>query len=154
MKSLARQRSGHPLVQQLARNILLNYNVESQNYIDEALAIGDYVKRKVRYVRDPDDIEQLQDPLTMIDQLKRGVAQGDCDDIATLIATLLLSVGHRPEYRAVRYRSYGGPYNHIYVIVRERNWKGPVRRIVLDGILKRDPIGTEVPHSSGDDYPI
>jgi len=154
MKKVARERAGHPLVQTLARAILLSYNVDSQNYADEALAIGDYVKNKVRYVRDPDGIEQLSDPITMIDQIKRGTAMGDCDDMALLIGTLLLSVGGVPYFRAIRYKGDSGPFNHIYVVTYDKNWGGKEKRIVLDAILKRSPIGTEVPHSSGNEYRV
>lgn len=153
MTKVARERAGHPVVQTFARNILLSYHVPSQDYVDEALAIGDYVLKHVRYVRDPDGIEQLQDPVTMIDQITRGISQGDCDDMALLIATLLIAIGHQPYFRAVRYKDSSGPYNHIYVVVYERNWGSPKMRVVLDAILKRAPIGTEVRHKSGDEYP-
>ena len=114
----------------------------SQNYVDEALAIGRFVQKKVRYVRDIEGIEQLHDPLTMIDQIKKGNSQGDCDDMSLLIATLLLSIGHQPFFTIVRY--HPGPWAHIYVTVYEKNWGKERVRLVLDGILKRDPIGTEV----------
>lgn len=154
MRQVARQRSSHPLVRQLALNILNQHNTDSQNYADEALAIGRYVKAKVKYVRDIDGMEQLHDPLTMIEQLQRGVASGDCDDMSLLIATLLLSIGHKPYFRIVRYLTSPGPYQHIYVVVYEKNYRQPRRRIVLDAILKRQPIGTEVPHASGKEIKI
>lgn len=149
MKRVARARSSHPTVRQLALAILRHHNTDSQNYVDEALAIGRYVKEKVKYVRDIEGIEQLHDPLTMIEQLQRGVACGDCDDMSLLIATLLLSVGHQPYFRIVKYKN-GGSYQHIYVVVYEKNWGGSSKtRIVLDAILKRHKIGTEVPHVEG-----
>lgn len=150
MRRVAHSRKGHPLVRQLALTILKTHNVASQNYVQEALAIGRYVKEKVRYVRDIAGMEQLHDPVTMIDQIQRGVAQGDCDDMSLLIATLLLSIGHQPFFRIVRYKNGVGPYNHIYVVVYEKDWgqKGR-KRIVLDAILKRSPMGSEVPHKSG-----
>lgn len=152
MKKVARQRAGHPLIRRLATSILNYYEVPSQHYADEAMAIGDYVKEKVRYVRDPDGIEYLQDPVDLVEHIKQGQASGDCDDMSLLIATLLLSVGHVPSFRAVRYRDYAGHYNHIYVVDYEKNWGGPRQRIVLDAIMKDRPIGFEVPHQSGDEY--
>lgn len=153
MKKVARLRSGHPLVRKLALNIL-NYNgIPSNHYVDEALAIGDFVKKNVRYVRDPDNIEYLQDPENLIKDIQKGEAQGDCDDMALLIASLLLSIGHQPFFRCVRYRSNSGNFNHIYVVDYERNKKGPRIRVVLDAIMKDHPIGYEVPHQSGDEIP-
>lgn len=154
MKQVARLRSGHPLIRKFALNILQDYQVPSNNYLDEARAIGDYVKKRVRYVRDPDDIEYLQDPLDLIQQMKNNEAQGDCDDMALLIASLLLSIGHQPSFGAVRYRNTTGPYNHIYVVDYERNGKGPKTRIALDAIMKDQPIGFEVKYASGDEFPI
>jgi len=154
MKKVARLRSGHPLLRKLATSILLQANIPSMHYVDEALAIGDFVKAHVRYVRDPDDIEYLQDPLDLIKQIEKGEAQGDCDDMSLLTAALLLSIGHQPKFRAVRYRGAMGNYNHIYVVVYERNGAGPETRVVLDCILKNQQIGSEVPHQSGDDYPV
>ena len=153
MKKLARERSGHPLVRKTAVDILNQYQVASQDYVTEAYVIGNWVKENVAYVRDPDNIEYLQDPLTILENVSRGVARGDCDDMATLAATLLLAIGHRPAFRAVRYESHWGNYNHIYVVVYEKNWGKPTQRLVIDCILKRSPIGTEVKHKNGNEFP-
>ncbi len=151
MRRVAHARKSHPLVRQLALNILEWHKVPSQDYVEEAKAIGKYVKDKVRYVRDIAGMEQLHDPITMIDQIQRGVAQGDCDDVSLLIATLLLSVGHRPVFRVVKYKKENPTFNHIYVVSYEKNWGGKPQRVVLDAILKRSPIGTEVKHVDAKD---
>jgi hypothetical protein len=154
MKKIARDKAGDPTVRRLAINILNSYNTQSHNYLDEAWAIGDYVKRKVRYVRDANGIEQIHDPLTLIDQLERGIARADCDDMALLIATLLLSIGHKPKFRMARYKGYSGPYNHIYVVCYTHNGKNKPKRLVLDAIIKDQPIGFEVPQASGNEIEI
>lgn len=154
MEKIARQRSGDPTIRKFALNILSYYQVPSQDYAKEALAIGDYVKEKVRYVRDPDGIEYLQDPVDMIKQMAKGEAQGDCDDMSLLIATLLLAIGHRPYFRTVRYNTQFGHYNHIYVVVYEKNVGTAPMRIVLDAIIKTQPIGFEVSHASGDEWAV
>lgn len=154
MKKVARRESGSPLVRRLALNILNFYQVPSHHYIDEALAIGDYVKKNVRYVRDPDGIEYLQSPKDLIEQMQKGTAQGDCDDMSLLTATLLLAIGHQPLFRAVRYSQSFGNYNHIYVIDYEKNKGSAQTRVVLDCILKDKVIGSEVKHVNGEDYPV
>lgn len=155
MKKVARDRMSDPMIRKLALNILHDYRVPSMSYVDEALAIGDYIKNKVRYVRDPDGIEYLQDPKDLVKHIQQGIAQGDCDDMALLAATLLLSIGHQPFFRAVRYYEPVGNYNHIYVVVYEKN-HGPGRkqRVVLDCILKDKPIGTEINHNTGEEFSI
>jgi hypothetical protein len=154
MTSVARVRSRHPQVRELALRILEHYYVPSQDYLKEAFAIGDYVKQNMRYVRDINGVETLHDPLMLIDQLKRKQAQGDCDDMSLFIASLLLSIGHQPFFRAVRYYDGAGPFQHIYVVVYENDWKTKKQRLVLDAILKRSKIGTEVPHKSGKEYKV
>lgn len=154
MTKIARERSGDPKVRKLALNILAFYNVPSHFYIDESIAIADYIKKKVRYVRDPDGIEYLQDPKDLIEQMEIANAQGDCDDMALLTATLLLSIGHQPKFRAVRYSKSFGNYNHIYVVDYENNKGSKRTRIVLDCILKDKQIGTEVPHLNGEEYDV
>lgn len=124
------------------------------HYLDEAKAIADYIKDHVRYVRDPDGIEYLQDPIDLVAQMEQGTAQGDCDDMSLLIATLLLSIGHTPRFRAVRYKKGYDYYNHIYVVDYEKNGASQKKRIVLDAILKYAPIGTEVNHISGDEFQV
>ena len=154
MKKMARVRSGHPLLRKLALNILQEYQVPSHHFVSEALAIGDYVKAKVRYVRDPENIEYLLDPVDMVKAMQKGDAQGDCDDMALVVATLLLTIGHQPLFRAVRYDNLGGNYNHIYVVDYEKNPYGEKERIVIDCILKDKPIGSEVGHQNGEEYQI
>jgi hypothetical protein len=155
MQKVARERSGHPIVREFALKIIQAAGIPSHNYKEEALAIGDFVKQRMRYVRDPRESELLQDPVMLIEKLEKyGYAQGDCDDMALLIATLLLSTGHSPIYRAVRYKAPSGPFNHIYVILYERNYPGKPERVVLDAILKNKPIGSEINHRSGEDFII
>lgn len=153
MRKIAKERAGHPLVRKLALNILNYYNIPSHNYAAEAKAIGTYVQQKVRYVKDPTGIEQLHDPVMLIDQIQRGIARGDCDDMALLTASLLLAIGHTPVFRCVRYNTKSGPYNHIYVVDYVKN-KAKKYRIVLDCIIKDKPIGFEVNHQSGQEYAI
>jgi len=156
MKRVARERSRSPLVRELTLRVLESYGIKSQNYIGEAKAIGDYVRKKVRYVRDINGVETLHDPLTLIDQIKRDQAQGDCDDVSLLIATMLLSIGHQPYFAIVKYHTQpNGGFNHIYVTVYEKNWGDKQKkRIVLDAILKRDPIGTEVKYKSKEEIKV
>jgi len=158
MKRVAHQRKGHPVVRRLSLAILENRfsGTKSHNYAQEAKAIAEFVQKNVRYVKDPLGIEYLQDPLMMIENLERGIATGDCDDMSLLIATLLLSIGHQPYFRTVRYRSRTGPYNHIYVVAYEGDIinRGKKQRVVMDAIVKEKPIGFEVPHVSGDEYKV
>lgn len=151
MSQLAHQGAGDPTIQRLARLIVLKSGVPSHYYADEALAIGQFVKEKVRYSRDPEGYEQLQTPELLIREIQNGTAQGDCDDMALLTATLLLAIGHRPFFRMVRYDAHDGGYAHIYTVDYDTNPGEGRKRMVLDCILKDQPIGSEVDHVSGDE---
>jgi hypothetical protein len=154
MSNLAIERSKHPVVRSLALRIIEQYNVGSNDYINEALALGDWVKKKTHYRRDITGVETIHDPLTMIDMIKRNQAHLDCDDQATLLVSLLLSIGHQPFFRVVRYKPSSKSYNHIYVVVYEKNHNTKRQRVVLDPILKRKPIGFEVKHASGKEIKV
>lgn len=118
----------------------------------EAKVIGEFIQQKVRYVKDPYGIEQLHDPVMMIEHITRGTATGDCDDMTLLTATLLMSIGIVPKFRCVRYQTKTGHFNHIYLVVYEGRGFGKKQRLAIDCIIKDKPIGYEVPHMSGRDY--
>lgn len=141
-------------MRQLAVNIFHNAGIPSMHYVQEALALGNFIKKNVRYVRDITGCETIIDPLTMLDQLKRGMATGDCDDHSTFLATLLVAAGHKPFFKVVKYKAWNPSYNHIYVVDYARDRKQPEKRIVLDTILKTRPLGYEVPHAEGQEISV
>lgn len=151
---LARKRSAHPLIRQLAINILKQAGTMSMHYFDEARAVGEWVRKNVPYLKDITNVETVHDPITMIDKWKRGTLAVDCDDQALFIATLLLSIGHKPVYRIVKYIAGYPAYNHIYVYEVTKNRGGETKRLVMDAIMKTKAIGFEVPHAEGRDFPI
>lgn len=160
MKIMAREYSRHDLVKRLATNIIHNKNIPSHHYLDEARAIGEFVKKHIRYVKDPVGTESLQAPDMMIRMMKDvGYAMGDCDDMALLTASLLMSIGIKSRFRAVRYKQNGENFNHIYVVVYENNIAdsdnpGPIKRLVIDCIIKDKPIGYEIKHAYGQEFPV
>lgn len=152
MKRRARELSAHPRIRACAIRILTSAGVESHDLLGESLAIGRWVQSAIPYVKDPDQIEYLTDPLTLLDLASQSEARGDCDDMSLLIATLLLSIGHTPSFRAVRYypkKNANTPYQHIYVVDHIQDPKtGRVIRLPIDAIFKDRPIGFEVSHTS------
>jgi hypothetical protein len=160
MTKMAREGSKNPLVRRLATNILNHDKIPSHYYLEEARAIGKFVQSHVRYVKDIAGVETLHSPDMLIRMMTDvGYTAADCDDMALLIASMLLSIGIVPKFRAVRYNSPTGPYNHIYVVVYENNITdtmspSPTKRLALDAIVKDRPMGFEVPHSSGDEFDV
>lgn len=154
MCKLAKLRGSDPRVRDVARAIILESNTDSHDFSGEARAIGSWVQKNIHYLRDVSGEELIIDPLTLLDQSSRGEAAADCDDQALLSATLLISIGAQPYFCAVRYSEDDGPYDHIYTVVYEPVSGGSDHRIVLDCIIKDQPIGTEVHHQSGKEYPV
>lgn len=154
MKKKAHEFAKDPLVRQCAIKIINDCQIQSHNHLDECLAIGDWVKNNVRYAKDIYGNELLQDPRLMIDHIGKGICRGDCNNMAFLASCLLLSIGIGPYYCCARYDSNSGPYNHIYVVCYERNYKAPQMRVVLDCIVKDQPIGHEEVSQSKDEYKV
>lgn len=71
-------------------------NLPPKDYLGEITLIHRFVRDGIRYARDVRDVETVATPL---ETLKSG--QGDCDDKAVLLATLLESVGFETRFCAV-----------------------------------------------------
>lgn len=78
-----------------------------KNFPGEAAALCLWVRGNIRYVRDVTEVETLQTPLKTLD-----IGQGDCDDQATLLASLLEAVGFRTRFMAIKTASLG-PFIHV-----------------------------------------
>jgi transglutaminase-like putative cysteine protease len=83
----------------------------SRNLTCEYTKLQHYVRDRIRYVRDVRDVETLQTPRATL-----RLAAGDCDDQATLLATLLESIGARTRFEALGVR--GGQYEHVIAAVQ------------------------------------
>lgn len=153
MSKIACLRGRNPFLRDVAKAIILDAGVPDHNYYQECVAIGTWVQTNIHYLRDVATEELLIDPLTLLDQASRGEAAADCDDHALLTAALLISIGSMPMFRAVRYSEDEGCYDHIYVVVYEPYEGNPEKRLVLDCIVKDKPMGSEIPHQSGQEYP-
>lgn len=118
----------HLQVRELAERICRE--LRSKDYLSEALAIYHYVVANSRYTRDPTTIELVKAPYRIIDAMLGGERPLiDCDDMTVLIATLLLSLGHRVRIVTAAFEDqyYKGErqYSHVFVQAYEpksRTW--------------------------------
>lgn len=94
MAKLARKASHSYAIRSLATRIV--HDVPSKDRRGELAAIYRWVRDSIRYRFDPRGLEWLQAP-------ERTIAEraGDCDDLATLIAALVQSLGHLARFRTV-----------------------------------------------------
>lgn len=111
MVELVREYRTNPAIFLLARKIISG--LDQKDFIGEAALIHAFVRDKIRYVLDVAGVETLQTPTNTI-RLKAG----DCDDKSTLVASLLMSIGHPCRFAIVG--SAPGRYSHVYVEVKIR----------------------------------
>lgn len=71
------------------------------------------LKRSTRFVLDPTKKEAIQSPRAMLREIQeRGVTSGDCDELATLFATMISAIGHRPRFV---FGGRGMGWQHVWV---------------------------------------
>jgi len=95
------------------------YSMQPKDYAGEIVAVRNWVAEFVRYTNDPLHVELVKSPQTLIEEvIQRGVAVGDCDDLATLIATFGLQLGRVCEYIPCGFGD-AGHYSHVFARVQE-----------------------------------
>lgn len=104
MASYARQYRTDWRIRRLAME-LIRY-IPEKDYLAEATKLHTFVRDYIRYTRDIRDVETIATPL---ETLRYG--QGDCDDKAVLLATLLESIGIQARYCAVG--KMPGAWSHV-----------------------------------------
>lgn len=114
MRDLARAAVRDP--SQRVREVALGIvgTLPERAYFSEIRALHEFVRDRIRYVRDPADLELVATPEKTLQY-----AQGDCDDKSTLLAALLESIGHPARFVAVGIN--GGPFSHVLVETRVKN---------------------------------
>jgi hypothetical protein len=110
-------------------------DIQPKDYLSEILAVRNFVHEKCKYSNDALGVEQVQDPERICDQIiKYGKAVGDCDECATLIATLCRQLGRETEIVIV---GFGRPGSYSHVFCRAKEPKSG-KWIVLDPVAGTD----------------
>ena len=101
--------------------------VTPRDGLGELASLYYWVLCHVRYVRDGRTVEEVGSPEAVLEN-----GQGDCDDMAVLLASLAGHLGYRSRFVAVGFA--GRPASHVFVEVFE-----PVSRrwVVLDPVPGR-----------------
>lgn len=136
MKRLANEavRSPNQLARNKALEIFRSAGLRSRD-TREVEVLQKWVQNYVRYVRDPVDVELVQTP-----EVTLKLMTGDCDDQATLLASMLKATGHPAQFVAVGVN--GGPFSHVLVETRlGRGW------VAAETILKK-PLGWYPPDAT------
>ena len=86
-------------------------NLTQGDYAGEALACYYWCCQNIRYMRDIHDVEFLKEPRRLLE-----TRAGDCDDIATLLAAMLMACGNRCQFALVGFNGASAP-GHVFVEV-------------------------------------
>lgn len=91
-----------------------------KDYLGEILAIRHWCTgAHLRYANDARHVEQVKSPFRTLTEVEQyGVANLDCDDYATLIATLGMTLGREARYTMVGY-SAKGEFSHVFACLKE-----------------------------------
>ncbi|MEO0261169.1 MAG: hypothetical protein ABIM49_02370 [candidate division WOR-3 bacterium] len=99
------------VIQQIKQDKDFNYSVNRLDKKEVANRLFLFCQRYIEWTGDPFGTEGISDPtITLI------FLFGDCDDIALLLGTMLMSVGIEIAYKVVSTDPVSKMYNHIYII--------------------------------------
>jgi hypothetical protein len=110
MRSMIEEGKRDQAVRQLAETILISYDVPRYQYVTELAALHDWVRRNVRYTKDPHEVEYIQTPRRLLQS-----RMGDCDDMAVLLGSLAEVVGHPVGIKVVS-RDANRNFHHVYPV--------------------------------------
>lgn len=99
-----------PEVRRIAGHLFRKKGVKPQDWEAEADALFEYTREKVRYTRDPLDVELFQSPARSLDH---GI--GDCDDQIIFLGSLLQAVGYPVILRVIGLKG-SDQFQHIYIL--------------------------------------
>jgi transglutaminase-like putative cysteine protease len=111
-----------PEVRALAEE--LTKHLPSKDTLSEALAYYYFVLDRTRYMRDPRNVERVQAPRIIVQQLMTGHTPGiDCDEMAALLCALAAVSGAECRVVTVAFANmyFKGrrQYSHVYAQVKE-----------------------------------
>lgn len=115
MSKLTKGGKKSPAIRQKA--LQLTQHLRQKDRIGEIYALWEFVKNRIRYVRDIRNVETIHTPEQILRQ-----ESGDCDDKAILLASLLEAIGHPSAFWAIGTKP--GVFSHVLVLTRvgEKKW--------------------------------
>lgn len=110
--------------------------LDSKDYLSEALAVYNLVLQRCRYMRDPRTVELVRAPHVIAREILAGrIPNCDCDDDSVFVASMLMSMGATCRFVTAAFNDqfFDGrrQYSHVYTQVLEPRTK---QWIVVDPV--------------------
>lgn len=116
MAAFARSRASHPAVARLARRVGQGASTKRA----QVAALRGWLADRLTFAPDPVDIEWVDDPLDQLTDLAaHGRIHGDCDDAATLGATLARAMGLPARFVVAGFGPPPAPFAHVWAEVSD-----------------------------------
>lgn len=116
MSQLVRRYKKDIAVRELALAIVRGINGH-KNFSGQVRALHRWVRDNIQYVKDIKGVETIATPIKTLEY-----KQGDCDDQAVLLASLLESTGHPTRFVAIKVSAFG-PFVHVFTeTLMGRRW--------------------------------
>lgn len=94
---------------------ILRYTKYVKPKIVDVVRIFNFLKKRIRFLRDIHKVETIKTPKHLIEELKtKGIIVGDCDDLSMLLAGILKVIGY-PVRFVISAVGNTSQFNHIYV---------------------------------------
>lgn len=91
----------------------------SNNRTVLARSLRDWIDDHTQFMRDPDGVELLHDPVLLLTRAANGhMLYVDCDDVAALAGAMAKAIGLRTRFVVVGFRRPNAPFTHIWVEVQ------------------------------------
>jgi transglutaminase-like putative cysteine protease len=145
MRRLALEGSTQMEVREAAIGVLRQSGAQPHDHRAETAALFNFVRDRVRFTGDIVGVETLQGPRYTL-----HVMAGDCDDRATLLASMMRSVGIPADlnFRVVAANPrVPRSFSHVYVTAKLGG-----KTIALDPTYPTNVPGFEPPHSRVGDF--
>ena len=115
MQGLVEDGARDPGVRAAALSAIQSARVAPRDYLGELRAHFEYVSRTIRYTPDPSNTEVLYGPQYILSH-----HAGDCDDMATLLASLLRAIGWpgRLWFKAISTTENPASFSHVYLVAQ------------------------------------
>lgn len=137
MRGLAHRGARELEVRVAAIDAIVEAGVRPHDHLGEVHALFRFVRDRIHFVNDIDQVETLQGPRATLE-----IGAGDCDDKATLLASLLGAVGIPSSFKVIAAdRRSPKSFSHVYLVAHVRG-----RDLPLDPTYAHTPPGWELPH--------